>query len=136
MLLPLPSLFSSFLVLCARGGGGAGFRALAGGAHGSTAKASRAHEIVAIAPGYIQVVGGKLTAYRAIAADAADAAARHLGVSAPSTTDEELLVGAGLAPDALAALTETIAALGYQPRYAELLLGPPGGEEPIEVVGL
>jgi len=50
----------------------AGLRALIGKPGGATAKASREHQIVEVAPGYVRVAGGKLTGYRAIAQSVVD----------------------------------------------------------------
>lgn len=72
----------------------AGTRALAP-ARGPTARASRQHVIRRLAPGFIQVAGGKLTGYRIIAAAAADAAARTIGLDRSSTTDSVPIAGAG-----------------------------------------
>lgn len=44
--------------------------------------------------GVLSVVGGKITAYRAIAEEVADAVARHLGTPARGTTEDALLPGA------------------------------------------
>ena len=106
----------------------AGVRALIDDGSGDTGKASRAHQIVQIAPGYVQVVGGKLTAYRAIAADATDAAAKFLGVDRRSTTDQELLIGAGLGSGAVDRLASGLGALGLEPAYAGELVSRYGTE--------
>ncbi len=79
----------------------AGLRALADPGNGSTAGASREHVVGEPVPGYVQVAGGKLTTYRRIAAEAADAVAAHLGVAERSRTAEVPLVGAGGARPAL-----------------------------------
>ncbi len=50
----------------------AGLRSLVGKPGASTAQASREHQIVEVASGYVRVAGGKLTGYRAIAQDVAD----------------------------------------------------------------
>ena len=73
----------------------AGLRALADRG-GSTASASREHRFLEPAPGYLRIVGGKLTSHRAIAEQAADRVCAFLGVDKPSRTAEERLVGAGL----------------------------------------
>lgn len=73
----------------------AGLRALKDIGAGSTAKASREHVIEEPVPGYVQVAGGKLTTYRKIAAEAADAVADSLEVDVKSSTDSIPLVGAG-----------------------------------------
>jgi glycerol-3-phosphate dehydrogenase len=73
----------------------AGLRALKDDGGSSTAKVSREHVIEEPVPGYVQVAGGKLTTYRRIAAEAADAVADFLGVSTRSATSEIPLLGAG-----------------------------------------
>lgn len=73
----------------------AGLRALADGGAGSTASASREHKVAEPIPGYVQVAGGKLTTYRRIAAEAADAVASGLGITARSDTAAIPLVGSG-----------------------------------------
>ncbi len=45
------------------------------------------------APGLVSVVGGKITAYRGIAEEAVDLAAKKLGLTAESTTGKEVLPG-------------------------------------------
>jgi glycerol-3-phosphate dehydrogenase len=56
---------------------------------------SRRHAVVRAPSGVVTVVGGKLTTYRAMAADAVDAAIRAAGLAAgPSTTRSTPLVGA------------------------------------------
>ena len=81
-----------------------GLRALVTDASGGTSKASREHSVDDIVPGYVHVAGGKLTTYRRIAAEAVDGIAGHLGLTEESTTDEELLVGAGAGTGAAAGL--------------------------------
>jgi len=95
----------------------AGVRALVDDGE-STAKASRSHQIVDLAPGYVQVIGGKLTAHRPIAADAIDRIAQHLGIDRPSTTADELLIGAGLDSRVQETLTGALAPLGLDENYA------------------
>lgn len=72
----------------------AGLRALKDTGEGTTATASREHVIEQPIPGYVQVAGGKLTTYRRIAAEAADAVAGSLGVDTKSSTDSVPLLGA------------------------------------------
>jgi glycerol-3-phosphate dehydrogenase len=85
---------------------------------GSTSKASRHHQIVDLAPRYVQVVGGKLTAHRPIAAGAVDRIAEQLGVDRPSSTATELLIGAGLGDRARETLAATAGATGLPDAYA------------------
>lgn len=74
----------------------AGLRALKDTGESTTASASREHVIEQPIAGYVQVAGGKLTTYRRIAAEAADAVADSLGVNAKSSTDSVPIVGAGV----------------------------------------
>jgi glycerol-3-phosphate dehydrogenase len=73
----------------------AGVRPLAAGTvNGDAGRASREHAITLTAPGLITVSGGKLTTYRAMAAEAVDAAARAIGMRAPrAPTDQVALPG-------------------------------------------
>ncbi len=104
-----------------------GLRALVGSAGRSTAKASREHKIARLAPGLIQVAGGKLTGYRRIAEQVVDRVARHLGTKTRSTTEHVLLSGAGvddyLADHVLARAGE----LGVDPTCATRLVERYGG---------
>ncbi|MBB1031619.1 glycerol-3-phosphate dehydrogenase/oxidase [Dietzia sp. SLG310A2-38A2] len=77
----------------------AGLRPLLSGGADSTAKLSREHAVMTVAPGAVVVAGGKYTTYRVMAADAVDAAVAELGqeraASVPvSTTDRIPLLGA------------------------------------------
>ncbi|MFI5491415.1 glycerol-3-phosphate dehydrogenase/oxidase [Actinoplanes sp. NPDC051859] len=73
----------------------AGLRPLLAGRADSTADLSRSHAVLTSAIGVTTVVGGKLTTYRKMAADAVDAAIRHAGLSAgPCRTARTPLVGA------------------------------------------
>ena len=69
------------------------------------------HEKVGDAPGLLSVVGGKLTAYRGIAEEAVDQAAKKLKVKVKSTTRSELLPGGmmGKVEDYIKGLTERAA---------------------------
>jgi len=98
-----------------------GLRALMDG-DGSTAKASRGHEIITIEPGYVQVAGGKLTTYRRIAEETVDAAAVFLMVDAPSRTNVELLVGAAAGQHAEKLLGDALRAIGVDHGHAKNLL--------------
>jgi glycerol-3-phosphate dehydrogenase len=73
----------------------AGLRALKDDGTGVTAATSREHVIEEPAPGYVAVAGGKLTTYRRIAKEAADAVMRALGERVGSSTDSIPLVGTG-----------------------------------------
>jgi len=73
----------------------AGIRPLAApGATGAPSSASREHSIVESAPGLVRVTGGKLTTYRAMAAQVVDTVERVLG-HAPSPTRTATLPLAG-----------------------------------------
>lgn len=99
----------------------AGVRALPGEG-GETSKASRHHRIVELAPRYVQVVGGKLTAHRPIGEDAVDRVAEQLGIDRPSGTATELLVGAGAGQGAAELLADRLGPLGLPAAYADDLL--------------
>jgi len=73
----------------------AGLRALSDRKGRPTSKVSREHTIAHLAPGLVQVAGGKLTTYRRIAAEACDRLTRDLGARGRSHTDKEMLEGAG-----------------------------------------
>lgn len=66
---------------------------------GSTADASRGHEIREIASGFVQVAGGKLTTYRRIAAEVVDELDDSFDFLPASGTRKEMLVGAGQPED-------------------------------------
>ncbi len=66
---------------------------------GSESSVSRMHKIEETLPNMFSVLGGKITGYRAIAEEAANAAATRLGITAPCRTATELLPGGGQAPD-------------------------------------
>ena len=74
-----------------------GLRALAGAKVGSTARASPEHKVAVLAPGYVQVAGGKLTGYRKIAQRVTDRIAKHLRVAGKSRTGDVALSGSGIA---------------------------------------
>jgi glycerol-3-phosphate dehydrogenase len=65
---------------------------------GSESSVSRMHKVadgeMTGVPGLVSIMGGKITGYRAIAADATDIACRRLGVNRRSTTADEPLPGA------------------------------------------
>lgn len=73
----------------------AGLRPLLAGAHGATADLSRRHRVFERGDGLLTVVGGKLTTYRAMAADVVDTIAARPGVRAGRCrTRHQPLVGA------------------------------------------
>ncbi|KAA0917018.1 glycerol-3-phosphate dehydrogenase/oxidase [Dietzia sp. ANT_WB102] len=76
----------------------AGLRPLLSGGASSTARLSREHAVMTVAPGAVVVAGGKYTTYRVMAADAVDVAVGELGERAatvpPSTTERIPLLGA------------------------------------------
>ena len=105
----------------------AGLRALADG-DGSTASASRGHRFLEPAPGYLRIVGGKLTAFRAIASQAADLVCAFLGVDKPSRTAGERLMGAGLDGAFTAGLMRRTETLGLPAAYGRDLISRYGRE--------
>lgn len=105
----------------------AGLRALADG-DGSTASASRGHRFLEPAPGYLRIVGGKLTSFRAIAAQAADRVCAFLGVDKPSRTAGERLAGAGLDGAFTAGLVRRAEGLGLPAAYGRDLISRYGRE--------
>ncbi len=77
----------------------AGLRPLAGSADAKASDVSRGHKLVDHAErdgigGFASVVGGKITAYRAVAEEATDLACRKLGSKAKCVTAETPLPGA------------------------------------------
>ena len=72
----------------------AGLRPLLTGEDESTSALSRKHAVVEPMLGLVLVAGGKLTTYRVMAADVVDRAARRLGPTPRSRTDELPLLGA------------------------------------------
>jgi glycerol-3-phosphate dehydrogenase len=96
---------------------------------------SRRHAVLRSPSGVVTVVGGKLTTYRAMAADAVDAAVRGAGLPAgPSTTRRCPLVGAA-ARDELARLdapTRLVRRYGIEaPAVATLSTLDPSLAEPV-----
>ena len=67
---------------------------LAGGAASDTTRISRRDVVESPAPGLTTIAGGKYTTYRVMAARLVDAAARALGASNPSVTEDVPLLGA------------------------------------------
>ncbi len=77
----------------------AGLRALAGSRSGRASNVSRQHrvidhEVTDSVKGFISVVGGKITGYRAIAQEVVDLVCRKLGLNVPCSTAEARLPGA------------------------------------------
>ena len=72
----------------------AGVRALVK-QEGSESSVSRLHKVEETEPGVISVLGGKITGYRAIAEDAADAVCRLVGVGAKCSTAVRPFPGTG-----------------------------------------
>lgn len=77
----------------------AGLRALAGSMGGSASNVTRKHRLVDHeqrdgTKGFISVVGGKITGYRAIAQEVVDLVCKKLGVNVPCSTAESPLPGA------------------------------------------
>ena len=111
----------------------AGLRALATKGDADTARASRAHKVKEVAPGYWQVAGGKLTGYRVIAREVVDEVARHLDIHRRSHTRTLPLDGAGAAP---IEVTARITAAAFSRSYADTLYHRYGGEadEVLEII--
>ena len=77
----------------------AGLRSLALKPGKSASNTSRSHELIDHSKrdqidGLVSVLGGKITAYRAVARDAADLVCRKMGVKTPCTTGTKQLPGA------------------------------------------
>lgn len=73
----------------------AGLRPLMDGSAMSSAKLSREHAVIRVAPGLVSVAGGKYTTYRVMAKDVMDEASKGLGQRiAPCRTGSLPLVGA------------------------------------------
>ena len=89
----------------------AGLRALVGKAGASTAKASREHHVVEVAPGYVRVAGGKLTGYRAIAQDVVDRLYGRRTRSRHGTATAQIH-GAGIAEDLVQRVSAGLHSLG------------------------
>lgn len=80
----------------------AGLRPLVDSGAGATADLSRRHHVGVSPNGIVNVLGGKLTTYRAMAEDAVDAAMRHGGLAGGECRTRALpLVGAPGSPVAL-----------------------------------
>jgi glycerol-3-phosphate dehydrogenase len=89
----------------------AGLRALVGKAGGSTAKASREHEVVDVAPGYVRVAGGKLTGYRAIGQSVVDRLYGRRTRSRHGTATVQIH-GAGIPEDLIKRVSASLESLG------------------------
>jgi glycerol-3-phosphate dehydrogenase len=89
---------------------------------GNTAKVTREHRIVTVAPGVLAIVGGKWTTYRIMARDLVDTVLAEAGEPArPCRTQSIPLVGS-----AGETQTEVAAMAAQDPRLAEPLAGAPG----------
>jgi glycerol-3-phosphate dehydrogenase len=101
----------------------AGLRPLVGPAGATdTTRLSRRHVVEAPAPGLTTIAGGKYTTYRAMAADAVDAAARDFPGLAPSSTARIPLCGAARFIVARAHAADHATALGTDPAAVVRLL--------------
>ena len=105
----------------------AGLRALADRS-GSTAAASREHKILEPVPGCLRIAGGKLTAFRAIAAEAVDRVCAFLGADQPSRTAGEMLLGAGTGGSFTTGLLRRAETLGLPADYGRSLIARYGRE--------
>ena len=99
----------------------AGVRALVDSG-AETAQASREHSFVEAGPGYVQITGGKLTAFRSIAADAVDRLKNHLRINTASTTASEKLAGAGVSAESRAAIETEVSDQDLDTAYAGALI--------------
>ena len=101
-----------------------------------TTKLSREHAVTRLAPGLVEVAGGKYTTYRVMAADAVDAVASDLGRELPaSRTDQVPLAGAQGFAAAWAAQEFTAAEAGLPVAQVRRLLRRYGSDLP-EVLAL
>ena len=100
----------------------AGLRALIGKPGGATAKASREHQIVGVAPGYVRVAGGKLTGYRAIAQSVVDRLYGRRTRSRRGTATVQIH-GAGVTKDLVERVSSSLAALGAPEQLAADIVG-------------
>jgi len=81
----------------------AGLRALAGSSEGSASNVTRGHRIIDHEDvdglkGFVSIIGGKITGYRAIAQEATDLICRKLGINVPCSTARIPLPGAPSVP--------------------------------------
>jgi glycerol-3-phosphate dehydrogenase len=91
----------------------AGIRPLAAsGATGAPSNASREHSIVESAPGLVRVTGGKLTTYRAMAAEVVDTVERALGHAPSRSRTATLALAGGDMRDPDEEIARAIAAIG------------------------
>lgn len=105
----------------------AGVRALVRSRRVSESAVSRRHCVMdhsnAGAPGLISLFGGKITSFRAIAAEAVDLATRHLGIRRACTTASVPLHGGDVPPDVLREqLRPRAEALGLEPGQTDALI--------------
>ncbi|MFF2272970.1 glycerol-3-phosphate dehydrogenase/oxidase [Agromyces sp. NPDC058136] len=86
------------------------------GGDGSTADISRRHHVAVAESGLVNVLGGKLTTYRAMARDAVDLACLHAGLDDPGCRTASLpLVGAAASSVAFAGAGAGAAGTGAKP---------------------
>jgi glycerol-3-phosphate dehydrogenase len=109
----------------------AGLRPLLSGESEPTSRISREHTVVTPVPGLVLVAGGKLTTYRVMARDAADAAVRCLpgpatGSVPKSITERVPLVGADGLEARRNQAPRLAAASGLSPGQVDHLLGRQG----------
>lgn len=106
----------------------AGIRPLvAEAATGRTADLSRRHRVTLAPSGLVTVVGGKLTTYRAMAADAVDVVGRLLGRGTRRSPTARLALHGAVGARALMS-AEAAARLGVDHRLLAHLVGRHGGE--------
>jgi len=99
---------------------------------GDSAKVSREHAVMAVAPGLSAIAGGKFTTYRVMAADAVDFAVRGRFPRSRSRTEDLPLLGADGAQlsasrRSLLLADRTLRAHGWDEARLERLLGRYGG---------
>ncbi|WP_026926397.1 glycerol-3-phosphate dehydrogenase/oxidase [Granulicoccus phenolivorans] len=98
-------------------------------AKGSSAKVSREHTVLEVAPGLISIAGGKLTTYRAMAQDAVDfALGPETSKELPSVTARTPLVGAEGYPAARRAFARVATERGWSDDLVDHLLSRYGSE--------
>ena len=101
----------------ATGAWGAG----SGGSSGGAAAASREYAIATSASGVISITGGKLTTYRAMAAEVVDAVQHALGAPRTEPRTLALPLPGGAMPSVSAELTDAVRATGDEETGARLV---------------
>jgi glycerol-3-phosphate dehydrogenase len=127
----------------------AGLRALSGSRAGSASNVTRQHRLIDHeetdgVKGFISIIGGKITGYRAIAQEVVDLVGEKLGVNVPSTTAitplpgapgvaqeklEQAVQNSGISLDTLNHLNDLYGSRLYQ--VLEMTRNNPRGKQPI-----